>query len=281
MNGYTYYDELPCTGRKCVYLDSGRDYRTDHFYSWESFFGGFSRSLYVRSRDLILHSYQKLLILICMLLFCFPAFAEDEAYNFQNIGNEALALQGYDVNQMLYDDVINDQNDIIQHVLSEPLSNLAIEGNTFTVDKIGTYYRAASGSYGIRIYGTGEPYLTPQGLSIFVNDQLLRSSQSVNDGYANIASTFLPGDPLNIVYVKSNLNEEIIPLNITVQVPFENDLDSEESIFLINIKYVFTWLLTNIGLFITFILANAFLSVSLLLFMCGVVVSFFVRVKRS
>lgn len=44
---------------------------------------------------------------------------------------------------------------------------------------------------------------------------------------------------------------------------------------------VFTWLLTTIGVLITFILGNPFLAVSLLLFMAGTVISFYIRIKNS
>lgn len=44
---------------------------------------------------------------------------------------------------------------------------------------------------------------------------------------------------------------------------------------------VFTWLLSENTELITFILGNPFLAVSLVLFMCGAVISFFIRIKNS
>lgn len=44
---------------------------------------------------------------------------------------------------------------------------------------------------------------------------------------------------------------------------------------------VFTWLLKEITELIAFIFGNPFLGVGLVLFMCGAVVSFFVRIKNS
>lgn len=51
--------------------------------------------------------------------------------------------------------------------------------------------------------------------------------------------------------------------------------------YLNQVGTVFTWLLSEITELITFILGNPFLAVSLVLFMCGAVVSFFVRIKNS
>ncbi len=51
--------------------------------------------------------------------------------------------------------------------------------------------------------------------------------------------------------------------------------------YLEQVTQVFTWLLTNITSLITFILGNPFLAVSLVLFMCGAVISFYARIKNS
>lgn len=53
------------------------------------------------------------------------------------------------------------------------------------------------------------------------------------------------------------------------------------SSYLSSVATVFAWILDRIGELITFIMGNPFLSVSLFLFMCGAVVSFFVRIKNS
>lgn len=53
------------------------------------------------------------------------------------------------------------------------------------------------------------------------------------------------------------------------------------SIYLNNVGQVFKWLLATIGTLITFILGNPFLAVSLLLFMAGTVISFYIRIKNS
>lgn len=53
------------------------------------------------------------------------------------------------------------------------------------------------------------------------------------------------------------------------------------SSYLDQVGTVFTWLLTNIGSLITFILGNPFLAVGLVLFMCGAVISFYARIKNS
>lgn len=51
--------------------------------------------------------------------------------------------------------------------------------------------------------------------------------------------------------------------------------------YLADVGTVFTWILARIGDLITFILDNPFLAVSLVLFMCGAVISFFIRIKNS
>lgn len=276
-NGCTYNDELSCTGRKCISVDFNGDYGTDHFYSGKSVSCGISRVIYVRSSNFILRAYQKFLILICMFLFCFPVYAEDEAYEFQYIGNEALALQGEDVNQILYDQYIDDRNELIREILSYPLSNEFIEGNTFSINNIRTYSR--QGYYGIRVDGNGDEYVVQNGMSLNINGELYASVP--HNTYANFPASFSTGQYLNILYIKSNLTNETIPLNINVQIPFDESINNSSSLFLVNVKLVFTWIISHIGDLISFILANAFLSVSLLLFMCGAVISFFVRVKRS
>lgn len=51
--------------------------------------------------------------------------------------------------------------------------------------------------------------------------------------------------------------------------------------YLSQVTTVFTWILERIGQLISFIMGNPFLAVSLFLFMCGAVVSFFIRIKNS
>lgn len=51
--------------------------------------------------------------------------------------------------------------------------------------------------------------------------------------------------------------------------------------YLAQVAEVFTWILGEITELITFILGNPFLAVGLVLFMCGAVISFFVRIKNS
>lgn len=51
--------------------------------------------------------------------------------------------------------------------------------------------------------------------------------------------------------------------------------------YLADVGTVFTWILARITDLITFILGNPFLAVSLVLFMCGAVISFFIRIKNS
>lgn len=51
--------------------------------------------------------------------------------------------------------------------------------------------------------------------------------------------------------------------------------------YLSQVATVFAWILTEITELISFILGNPFLAVSLVLFMCGAVVSFFIRIKNS
>ena len=53
------------------------------------------------------------------------------------------------------------------------------------------------------------------------------------------------------------------------------------STYLAQVAEVFTWLLSKITELITFILGNPFLCVSLVLFMCGAVISFYGRIKNS
>ena len=51
--------------------------------------------------------------------------------------------------------------------------------------------------------------------------------------------------------------------------------------YLDQVGQVFTWILARITDLITFILGNPFLAVSLVLFMCGAVISFYIRIKNS
>lgn len=51
--------------------------------------------------------------------------------------------------------------------------------------------------------------------------------------------------------------------------------------YLSSVTTVFTWILERITQLITFIMGNPFLAVSLFLFMCGAVISFFIRIKNS
>ena len=51
--------------------------------------------------------------------------------------------------------------------------------------------------------------------------------------------------------------------------------------YLAQVAEVFTWILSKITDLITFILGNPFLAVGLVLFMCGAVVSFFIRIKNA
>lgn len=53
------------------------------------------------------------------------------------------------------------------------------------------------------------------------------------------------------------------------------------SSYLAQVAEVFTWILSQVTALITFILGNPFLAVSLVLFMCGAVVSFFIRIKNA
>lgn len=57
--------------------------------------------------------------------------------------------------------------------------------------------------------------------------------------------------------------------------------DQTLTTYLAAVTEVFTWILARIGELITFIMGNPFLAVSLFLFMCGAVVSFFIRIKNS
>lgn len=51
--------------------------------------------------------------------------------------------------------------------------------------------------------------------------------------------------------------------------------------YLSQVGTVFTWILGEITELITFILGNPFLAVGLVLFMCGAVISFFMRIKNA
>ena len=51
--------------------------------------------------------------------------------------------------------------------------------------------------------------------------------------------------------------------------------------YLNQVSQVFTWILGQLTELITFILGNPFLAVSMVLFMCGAVISFYVRIKNS
>ena len=69
----------------------------------------------------------------------------------------------------------------------------------------------------------------------------------------------------------------ISPIAVFASEPSGNAMSE----YLEQVGTVFTWILGQITELITFILGNPFLAVSLVLFMCGAVISFYVRVKKS
>ena len=66
-----------------------------------------------------------------------------------------------------------------------------------------------------------------------------------------------------------------------MEVATPSQIGGNMSEYLNQVSFVFTWILGQITQLISFILDNPFLAVSLVLFMCGAVISFYVRVKNS
>lgn len=287
--GCTYNDELSCSGSKCISVDFNGDHGTDHFYSGKSVSCGISRTLYVRGCDFVLRSYQKFLILICMLIFCFPVYAEDEAYEFQYIGNEALALQGDNVNQILYDYYINDKNERIVGILSEPLADPDLKNE---LDDYRVYLGSSDNEYRIQIRGSGYAFNQLDGIIALLYDDRGNVYEDTGGSVGSLLNfrTRIPSsDTFTLQYIDLlNTNNAYDRFNFfeNINSPFSfksyttntyGGMLSYTSV----VSEVFTWIINHIGDLITFILDNAFLSVSLLLFMCGAAISFFVKVKRS
>lgn len=268
------YDKLSESSGRCFFMDTYRDNGAYNFHPREPVPCGFLSAVYVRCRDFILHSYQKFLILLCCLFFCFPAYAEEVNTGYQN-GTDAW--------------------DTAQSSKQE-----------FVITGV-EYIRRDNGSLGIKIYFNGDwPFLEEGGLDNENNYFGLRY-RSEEDGkeYSILSRNvdyILPSPtsatnirtPLTILYWQSAVREN----NVTTQsnivsYSFNGTHVSDNSIgnssgiiglgadYLNNVRLVFSWILSHITELITFILGNAFLAVGLSLFLAGSVIAFFVRVKRS
>lgn len=284
--------KLSCSGRRGFYLDSCKNWRSDYFHSWESFPCGFFGSLYVWCCNQLLHSYQKFIIFIfAALLFSFPVYAEDERYEFQSIQNETLYLQGYNLNQYYNslnndellalnpdDPSINTYSDNYKFYLLDFYAKLDNNNNitgkiSYSGDmplSVAIYRKTDNIAYGWTAFGSNYIY----------DDYIIRPTSSNSDIY------YLSGIKLRYDndVEKQILFDEIVIQRSLLSNDYQNIfsfIGGKMTAYLEQVATVFTWILTHITELITFILGNPFLAVSLVLFMCGAVISFYVRIKNS
>ena len=261
-------------------MDSFKNYRTDYLYSRKSVPRGILGTLYVWCCYQLLHSYQKLLIGFCMILFLsFPAFAEDEKYSFHDIGNEALYLN----DQPLKDNIATNGNFL--GGFNNGLKTINLGDSVLT--RVSTY--SSSDGFRLRAHGSGYAFSNYNSATGIITEErgFIPRNSTINDNYFNTTLVFPIGTTLTVTGVVF-ANEDGTTSTTRMHYQFNNSnqsIDVTEGSFmtdyLAQVTTVFTWLLTSITSLITFILGNPFLAVSLVLFMCGAVVSFYVRIKNS
>lgn len=288
-------DKLSCTGRRSFHMDSLAYHGTDHFYSWKSFPCGWACSLYVRCGRFVLHSYQKCLILLSFILcLCFPAFAEDERYEFQDIRNEALYLAGYDLNEyydnLEYEENLNKQIELYNNGINLlSANNYAVTNGDNSVISVKSV-SASNNSKRIRVSGTGYAFTHSQSniVYFYFDDPLNVSSRvfTTYPAYSYIQSNFDNEWPITItdVYLKNedqSYSRFIVNYTFTTVGQVTEEIKTIMTAYLEQVGTVFTWILGEITELITFILGNPFLAVGLVLFMCGAVISFFIRIKNA
>lgn len=98
---------------------------------------------------------------------------------------------------------------------------------------------------------------------VIIRSVTMRSYDFTNNRYDDSVPTIILDDP-NILYDGSSIT-------IGEDVPTIS--------FLASASQVFSWILSSLSTFIIFLLGNPFLAVMLCLFLVGVVVSFFVRIR--
>lgn len=211
-----------------------------------------------------------------LLLFCFPAFAEEQ---------EASELSIEEVNNVI--DLVSDSReeasnidiDSLSVIMSGPVKAPSINPNTNNkFIGINIINGSTDDSYKISFIVEGNPVV----MHAYVSDI----------DYMAYAPDYISNNiPINttIYYVYGNAGSgiEAIHINKTIGI---NDIGtsftpngdiSNIGTYLLDVSRVFSWLLSTIGILITFILGNPFLAVSLLLFMAGTVISFYIRIKNS
>ena len=256
-------------------MDSCKNYRTDYLYSRKSVPRGILGTLYVWCCHQLLHSYQKFIICFCLVIgFSFPAFAEDERYNFKSIGNEALYLNGYDISVLASpSNFISGNNNNLRSVI--------ISDNT--IDSISSRL-TSSGNNLIYVNGNGYGFSNRTNATAVINGVSSSPIGSSTDNSLRFVFSEYPVTISNIRLENEDGSFNTFSVNYTFYNPNESFNLTEGSLmteYLSQVTTVFTWLLTSITSLITFILGNPFLAVSLVLFMCGAVVSFYVRIKNS
>lgn len=219
-----------------------------------------------------------------LLLFCFPAFADEPEAS-------ELPIEEVEHNVELVEDSEKEASDIDIDNLGEIQSGLikapSLDPNA-NYEVLGYYINKVSEGYLIGFYINGSP----------ASVQFNRTNSSgvtgmaVNNGpnYEFVLNRDNSSLPYTLNYIV-NGNGSHISVNRTLTydgyVSFENvnvfngGSSGNITTYLFNVSGIFTWLLSSIGILISFILGNAFLAVSLLLFMAGTVISFYIRIKNS
>lgn len=209
-----------------------------------------------------------------LLLFCFPAFAEESEAS-------ELPIEEVTHNVELINDSSKEASDITIDNLSEIQSGMLRSPSInpdidFSV--IGYTVVSNNNRYYLSLDFTGNInksiYVKRRGFDFGT----LFNPPNYNTGLFDESHFF------TFIYYLNDNNEEVVLYSINKQISSEDAGSSSDlgiNYYLSFVTQVFSWLLTTIGVLITFILGNPFLAVSLLLFMAGTVISFYIRIKNS
>lgn len=282
------YDRVSSAVCNCFHVDSDRDHGADHVHSGESFSCGVARSLYVRCCDFLLHSYQKFLIgFLAAFVLANPVFADEVSETQFSYESQLQQIQALNSIGELPEEA-KKSTEHIESVFSggmvkAPSVNPDVEFKVTGV-KISTFDSAPYISFSIIFQGQ-----IPDGYDRF-RVSFNGSSYNATPQYDYVTvGTFNFGTSDLAVYLYLNEGNVLGPLvysypNLTISADTGTIIlgnSVETSSYLASVQQVFIWILSHITELISFILGNAFLAVGLVLFMCGAVISFFVRVKNS
>lgn len=219
-----------------------------------------------------------------LLLFCFPVYAEE------------LEASELPIEEVLHDvELINDSTKEASEV---PIDNLAeIQGSMLKAPSVNPDadfsilgYEIIEGSsddtFKISLIVEGN-YSRPLRVSIRLSNTDNFSPYQIDSNYTSV------NIPIGsyVANIFNEVNDRPPTINYLIgrainssDIGYSSILNGEISSitdYLTFVSSVFAWLLTTIGVLIGFILGNPFLAVSLLLFMAGTIISFYIRIKNS